>query len=476
MDTKMEIKKEFLEQARILARGAEVLPGGINEGVNELAIKLQKAKETNTPLRVKLGMDPTRPDLHLGHTVVMRKLKEFQKFGHKIVLIIGAATAMVGDPSGKSETRPALSKEEVDENAKTYFEQMSKVVDVKNAEIVNNADWLHKLSFVDTLKLSSQITVAQMLTRDDFAKRMAENKPISVHEFFYPLMQAYDSVVVDSDIELGGTDQRFNVLLGRDIQLAYGKKYPQMVILLPLLEGTDGIIKMSKSYPEHCISINEDPKNMFGKLMSIPDNLIMRYYTLLTDVSETELKEIESQLKSGVNPRDIKLKLAYMITEEYCGKDGAEFGKNEFINVVSNKGIPQDISEVTINLGADMLDVLQELKFVQSKGEAKRLIQGNGVKLYDINKQEKKVVIGTVISEIDDILKSGKRNFAKLLVVCPHCKKPVEKVSSSRCDLPPINGGCFISGEEVVHIDYTCPCCNKKTVANLKSITETDHS
>lgn len=413
MSTKLEIKEEFLEQARILARGAEVLPGGVSDGVKELAIKLQKAKETNTPLRVKLGMDPTRPDLHLGHTVVMRKLKEFQKFGHKIVLIVGAATAMVGDPSGKSETRPALSKDEVDENAKTYFEQMSKVVDVKNAEIVNNADWLHKLSFVDTLKLSSQITVAQMLTRDDFAKRMAENKPISVHEFFYPLMQAYDSVVVDSDIELGGTDQRFNVLLGRDIQLAYGKAHPQMVILLPLLEGTDGVIKMSKSYPEHCISINEDPKNMFGKLMSIPDNLIMRYYTLLTDVSETELKEIDNQLKSGVNPRDIKMKLAYMLTEEYCGKEGAEFGKNEFINVVSNKGIPQDISEIKIDLDKSILDILVELNFVQSKGEAKRLIQGGGVKIdgekisdinYSINFDKENV-----------ILQSGKRNFAKLI-------------------------------------------------------------
>ncbi|MDD3437239.1 MAG: tyrosine--tRNA ligase [Candidatus Gastranaerophilales bacterium] len=471
MNTKLEIKEEFLKQANILARGTEVLPGG----VEELAMKLQKAKENNKPLRVKLGMDPTRPDLHLGHTVVMRKLKEFQKLGHKIVLIVGGATAMVGDPSGKSETRPSLTKEEVDENAQTYFEQMSKVVDIKNAEIVNNADWLHKLSFVETLKLSSQITVAQMLTRDDFAKRISENKPISVHEFFYPLMQAYDSVVVDADIELGGTDQRFNVLLGREIQSAYGKKHPQMVILLPLLEGTDGVIKMSKSYPEHCISINENPKDMFGKLMSIPDGLIMRYYTLLTNISDTELKEIESQLKSGVNPRDIKLKLAYIITEEYCGKDGAEFGKNEFINVVSNKGIPENNPEITINLGADIIDVLQELKFVQTRGEAKRLIQGNGVKLYDINKQEKKVAIGTVISEIDDILKSGKRNFAKLLVVCPHCKKPVKKISSSKFDLPPINGAEAISGKEIVYIDYTCPCCSKKTVANFKSITETDH-
>jgi len=408
METKLEIKEEFLQQACILGRGAEILPGGIEE----LAIKLQKSKETNTPLRVKLGMDPTRPDLHLGHTVVMRKLREFQKFGHKIILIVGGATAMVGDPSGKSETRPALTKEEVDENAKSYFEQMSKVVDVNNAEIVNNADWLHKLSFVDTLKLSSQITVAQMLTRDDFSKRMSENKAISVHEFFYPLMQAYDSVVVDSDIELGGTDQRFNVLLGRDIQSAYGKKHPQMVILLPLLEGTDGVKKMSKSYPEHCISLTEDPKNMFGKLMSIPDELIMRYYTLLTDVPDSEMKEIESQLKSGVNPRDIKLKLAYTITEEYCGKEGAEYGQSEFINVVSNRGIPQDITEITIESGKNIADLLVELKFVQSKGEAKRLIQGGGVKLDG----EKISDINYAINfDESAVLQSGKRNFVKLV-------------------------------------------------------------
>lgn len=410
MNTKLEIKTEFLEQAKILARSAEVLPGG----VEELAIKLQKSKETNTPLRVKLGMDPTRPDLHLGHSVVMKKLREFQKLGHQIVLIVGAATAMVGDPSGKSETRPSLTKEEVDENAKTYFEQMSKVVDIEGAEIVNNADWLHKMNFVEVLKLSSQITVAQMLTRDDFAKRMAENKPISVHEFFYPLMQAYDSVVVDSDIELGGTDQRFNVLLGRDIQAAYGKKYPQMVMLLPLLEGTDGVVKMSKSYPEHCISLTENPKDMFGKLMSIPDNLITRYYELLTDVPEVEIKEISAQLASNaVNPRDIKLKLAYRITEEYCGKDGAEYGQNEFINVVSNKGIPEDILEVKIELGKILLDLLVELSFVQSKGEAKRLIQGGGVKIdgekisdtaYSINFEQESV-----------ILQAGKRKFAKLV-------------------------------------------------------------
>lgn len=405
----VEIRQEFIDQAKRLARSTEVLPGGIEE----LAVKLQHAHDTNTPLRVKLGMDPTRPDLHLGHTVVMRKLKEFQKLGHKIVLIVGGATAMVGDPSGKSETRPSLTKEQVAENAKSYFEQMSKVVDVTKAEVTNNADWLHKMSFVELLKLSAQITVAQMMTRDDFAKRYAEGRPISVHEFFYPLMQAYDSVAIDADIELGGTDQRFNTLLGRDIQAAYGKKYPQMVMLLPLLEGTDGVVKMSKTYPEHCISLTDSAKDMFGKLMSIPDTLITRYYELLTDISDEELKSIDESIKSNsINPRDIKLKLAHTITEEYHGKDGADKAQAEFINVVSNKGIPEDIAEVKIDSGKSIIDVLVDLKFVQSRGEAKRLIQGGGVKL-DGEKISDMAYIVNISGPI--VLQAGKRKFAKLI-------------------------------------------------------------
>ena len=378
-----------------------------------MAVKLQHAHDTNTPLRVKLGMDPTRPDLHLGHTVVMRKLREFQRLGHKVVLIVGGATAMIGDPSGKSETRPSLTKEQVEENAKSYFEQMSKVVDVSNAEVTNNADWLHKMGFTELLKLAAQITVAQMMTRDDFAKRYAEGRPISIHEFFYPLMQAYDSHVIDADIELGGTDQRFNTLLGRDIQAAYGKKYPQMVMLLPLIEGTDGLVKMSKTYPEHCISLTDSAKDMFGKLMSIPDTLIMKYYTLLTDVSDEELKQIENQLKdSAVNPRDIKLKLAHTITEEYHGKLGADKAQEEFINVVSNKGIPEDIQEIKVTQGKGILDLLLELNFVQSKGEAKRLIQGGGVK---IDGEKIADMNYTINFEKSVILQAGKRKFAKLV-------------------------------------------------------------
>ncbi len=404
-----DIRQEFIEQAMQLTRNAEFLP----DGAQGLAAKLQHAHDTNTPLRVKLGMDPTRPDLHLGHTVVMRKLREFQQLGHKIVLIVGGATAMIGDPSGKSETRPALTKEQVEENAKTYFEQMAKVLDVSEAEVVNNADWLHKLSFTELLQLAGKITVAQMMTRDDFAKRYADGRPIAIHEFFYPLMQAYDSVAIDSDIELGGTDQRFNTLLGRDIQAAYGKKYPQHVMMLPLLEGTDGVVKMSKTYPEHCISLTDSAKDMFGKLMSIPDTLITRYYSLLTDVPQSELVKMDEEIASGsINPRDIKMRLAHMITEEYHGKDGADKAQEDFINVVSNKGIPDDIESVTIEADKSILDLLVELSFVQSKGEAKRLIQGGGVKLDG----EKLTDMAFMVKpNMDVVLQAGKRKFAKLV-------------------------------------------------------------
>ena len=405
----MELREEFIEQARQLTRNAEVLPSGLEE----LAAKLQHASDTNTPLRIKLGMDPTRPDLHLGHTVVMRKLREFQKLGHKIVLIVGGATAMIGDPSGKSETRPALTKEQVEENAKTYFEQMSRVLDISDAEVVNNADWLHKMSFTDLLKLASQITVAQMMTRDDFAKRYSEGKPIAIHEFFYPLMQAYDSVVIDSDIELGGTDQRFNTLLGREIQTAYGKKHPQLVMMLPLLEGTDGVVKMSKTYPEHCISLTDSAKDMFGKLMSIPDTLITRYYSLLTDVSQEELLKMDKDIESGtINPRDIKMQLAFTITEEYHGTAEANKAEQEFINVVSNKGIPEDIESVKIESGVNILDLLVNLGFVQSKGEAKRLIQGGGVKLDGEKVTDMSLVLHPGMNVV---LQAGKRKFAKLV-------------------------------------------------------------
>lgn len=391
-----KIDEKFIKQATELALGAEIVP----DGVMGLAKKLQKAEETKTPLRVKLGLDPTRPDLHLGHTVVMRKLKKFQELGHQIVLIVGGATAMVGDPSGKSETRPALTKEQVDENAKTYFDQMARVLDVSKAEVRNNADWLHTMKFTEMLKLSSSTTVAKLLTRDDFNKRYNEGRPISVVEFFYPLMQAYDSVAIDADIELGGTDQMFNLLMGRDVQNFYGKKDGQIAMMLPLIEGTDGLVKMSKTYPEHCISLTDSPKDMYGKLMSIPDSLMDKYYTLLTDL----------KFNKENNPRDEKMRLAFEITRMYSGEEAAKKAQDEFINVVQNKGIPEDIEEVKLDSPIGILDLIVKLNFTPSKGEAKRLISGGGVKFDG----EKISDMQTVIDK-EGILQAGKRKYAKII-------------------------------------------------------------
>ena len=322
---------------------------------------------------------------------------------------------MIGDPSGKSDTRPSLTQEEVEANAKTYFDQIGKIVDVNNAEVTNNADWLHKMNLTNLLQLAGKITVAQMLVRDDFMKRYQSGRPIGVHEFFYPLMQAYDSVVLDADIELGGGDQRFNVLLGRDIQTAYGKENPQLAMLLPLLEGTDGIVKMSKTYPEHCISLNEEPNNMYGKLMSIPDTLIYRYYELLTDVSNDELESIKTSLVTGsVNPRDLKMKLAKTIVNQYYGEEIAQKAEQEFVNVVQKKAIPDDIKEQKQAEGELLTDIAVALGFVPSKGEAKRLIQGGGIKLDGEKVSDVQAKLDYAGKE-SVVLQVGKRNFIKLV-------------------------------------------------------------
>lgn len=406
MDKNEKIETEFLIQAQKLARDCEILPGGLEA----LALKLQKSAKTGVPLKIKLGMDPTRPDLHLGHTVVMRKIKQFQELGHTLQLLVGGATAMIGDPSGKSETRPALTKEQVDYNAKTYFDQISKVIDANSTQVLNNADWLHKLSMTEIMKLASNVTVAQIMARDDFAKRYKEGRPISIHEFFYPLMQAYDSVVLDCDIELGGTDQKFNTLLGRDMQTAYGKEEPQIVMLLPLLEGTDGVVKMSKSYPEHCISLTDSANDMFGKLMSVPDTLIMRYMSLLTDASDEELKQTEEDLKTQ-NPRNIKLNLAYTITKMYNGEEAANAARDEFVNVVSNKGVPSDIPEVKIQGDTPLSEIVLNNGLCDSKGEFKRLIAQGAVKINDEKCSDVAFVVNT--DELPVVIKVGKRKFVK---------------------------------------------------------------
>lgn len=403
-----KIEEKYLEQAKKLGRDCEILPGG----VEELARKLQRADKTGKPLKIKLGMDPSRPDLHLGHTVVMRKIREFQKLGHTLQLLVGGATAMIGDPSGKSETRPALTLEQVKENAQTYFDQISKVIDVQSADVLNNADWLHKMTLPDIIGLASKVTVAQIMTRDDFSKRYKEGLPIAIHEFFYPLMQAYDSVVLDCDIELGGTDQRFNTLLGREMQTAYGKEEPQIVMLLPLLEGTDGVKKMSKSYPEHCISLCDKPSDMYGKIMSVPDELLLRYYSLLTDLSNEDIANIKKRLETE-NPRDLKMQLGHIIVEMYYNTEEADKAQAEFVNVVQNKGVPSDVPEYKIFADTTVAEIVMMNKLVESKGELKRLAAQGGLKMDD----EKCSDINTAVTldMLPVVLKVGKRKFCKVL-------------------------------------------------------------
>lgn len=403
-----KIEEKYLEQAKKLGRDCEILPGG----VEELARKLQRADKTGKPLKIKLGMDPSRPDLHLGHTVVMRKIREFQKLGHTLQLLVGGATAMIGDPSGKSETRPALTLEQVKENAQTYFDQISKVIDVQSADVLNNADWLHKMTLPDIIGLASKVTVAQIMTRDDFSKRFKEGLPIAIHEFFYPLMQAYDSVVLDCDIELGGTDQRFNTLLGREMQTAYGKEEPQIVMLLPLLEGTDGVKKMSKSYPEHCISLCDKPADMYGKIMSVPDELLLRYYSLLTDLSNEEIANIKKRLETE-NPRDLKMQLGHIIVEMYYNAEEADKAQSEFVNVVQNKGVPSDVPEYKIDADTTVAEIVMANKLVESKGELKRLAAQGGLKMND----EKCSDINTAVTldMLPVVLKVGKRKFCKVV-------------------------------------------------------------
>lgn len=397
------------EQMDLIRRGAsEIIPE------EELLKKLEKSLKEGKPLNIKLGCDPTRPDLHLGHSVVLRKLAQFQTLGHQAILIIGDFTGMIGDPTGRNVTRPPLSLEEARINGQSYFEQASKILDPSKTRIVHNSEWLGKMSFEDVIKLASKYTVARMLERDDFSKRYKSGEPISLHELLYPLAQAMDSVAIQSDVELGGTDQKFNLLVGRDIQREFGLE-PQVILTMPLLVGTDGTEKMSKSYGNY-IGINESPKEIFGKTLSIPDSLIYTYFELATDVNNQELENIKSYLSDKEkNPRDLKRSLAKTFVRMYHDTNSAEEAEKEFDNIFVNKGLPDDIESFnTGSLGSEMgiLELIVAVNFAPSKQEARRLVLQGGVSLDG----EKISDISAVVKlDGEKILKVGKRKFIKLV-------------------------------------------------------------
>ncbi len=394
------------EQMDIIKRGSvEIIPE------DELVKKLEKSLKTNKPLNVKLGCDPSRPDLHIGHSVVIRKLAQFQSLGHQAILIVGDFTGMIGDPSGRNATRPALTLEQTRINGESYFEQASKILNKEKTKIVYNSDWLSKMSFEDVIKLSSKYTVARMIERDDFTKRFKSGEPISIHEFLYPLAQAMDSVAIESDVELGGTDQKFNLLVGRDIQREFGLE-PQVILTMPLLVGTDGVEKMSKSLDNY-IGITDEPSQIFGKTLSIPDNLIYTYFELATDVSNNKLAEIKSQLESGnVNPRDIKRELARTLVTMYHNQEAAKTAQAEFDNIFINKGLPDEIEEFSIgnNQEINILDLIVLVNFAPSKAEARRLVQQGGVSIDGEKISDFKQII---FLKSGMILKVGKRKFIK---------------------------------------------------------------
>ena len=395
------------EQFRLISHGvADLLPE------DEFKKKLEKSVATNTPLIVKLGLDPTAPDIHLGHTVVLRKLKLFQDFGHKVIILIGDFTARIGDPTGKSVTRPPLTEEQVITNAKTYQEQIFKVLDPEKTEVRFNSEWLSKLDFADVLKLASKYTVARMLERDDFHKRYTEGRPISIHEFMYPLMQGYDSIALKADVEFGGTDQTFNLLMGRHLQGEEGMP-EQTIITMPILEGLDGVQKMSKSLGNY-IGISEAPSEMYGKAMTIPDELMMRYFMLVTDMSIEEQEQLSKDLESGAaHPRDVKMKLAHTIVRLYHGEEAANFGQDEFVRVFQKHAMPTDIPEYKVAITEEPVFVPQLLSdagLTASNGEARRSIKAGAFKIDGEKCNEEHIVLKDGM-----VLQVGKRKFIKIV-------------------------------------------------------------
>lgn len=394
------------EQMRILSHGvAEIIPR------EDLQKKLEKSVKENKPLVVKLGLDPTAPDIHLGHTVPIRKLKAFQDLGHQVVIIIGGFTAQIGDPSGKSVTRPPLTAQQVAENAATYKEQIFKILDPEKTIIRDNSEWLSQYNFADVLRLASKYTVARMMERDDFHKRFTEGRPISVHEFMYPLMQGQDSVEIQADVEFGGTDQTFNVLMGRHLQQQEGME-PQVAMLMPLLEGLDGVQKMSKSLGNY-IGIDEAPNDMYGKAMSIPDELMMRYFMLVTDMSIEEQEQLTSQLENNqVHPRDVKMQLARTIVRLYHGQKAAEEAEEHFKQVFQQRALPSDIPEYLMDAPEGDTFIPQfctDSGLTASNGEARRSLKAGAFKINGEKYQEENIRL-----EEGMVIQMGKRKFIKI--------------------------------------------------------------
>ncbi|MBS6183741.1 MAG: tyrosine--tRNA ligase [Clostridium celatum] len=390
------------EQIKIISKGVDEIIG-----LDELKEKLAK----NKSLTVKLGLDPSAPDIHLGHTVVLRKLRQLQDLGHNIVIIIGDFTGKIGDPTGKSKARKALTTEQVLENAKTYEEQMFKVLDKKKTKVNFNSEWLSKMNFEDVIRLGSKMTVARMLEREDFKKRYENQMPIGIHEFFYPLMQGFDSVEIKADIELGGTDQRFNLLMGRMLQKEFGQE-PQCTIMMPLLEGLDGINKMSKSLGNY-IGIDEDARVMFEKIMTLPDELIVKYFELVTDIHPDEVEKIKELLREGANPRDIKMQLGREIVELYHGKDALKDAEDRFKLIFQKKEIPDDIKCVKVRKeNLDLAEIITNNLLVKSKNEFRRLVAQGGVK---INGEKLNNMEGLILSE-EMVIQIGKKKFIKIII------------------------------------------------------------
>ena len=407
-------QQELNRQWEILSRGAvEIIPE------DEFKHKLARSIVSGKPIKVKLGLDPSAPDIHVGHTVPLQKLKQFQQLGHIVQLVIGDFTGQVGDPSGKSETRKQLTPEQVKENAQTYVDQLFKVLDYEKTEVSHNSEWLAPLTFSEVIGLASTITVARMLERDDFEKRYHSQQPISVHEFFYPLMQGYDSVALHTDVEIGGTDQKFNLLMGRSLQKEFGQEQ-QVILTLPLIEGLDGVQKMSKSLNNY-IGIDEEPNQIYGKAMSIPDELMVKYYQLVTDLPHEEVSEIIAGLESGsYHPRDAKMKMAYTLVRMYHGVEAAQMAEEHFRTVFQERALPDDIPVIELaqseleNGEIWVIKLLVSLGLVSSNGEGRRMIEQGAVKI----NEAKQTDLDANIAVVDDmIVQVGKRKFVRIKLI-----------------------------------------------------------